>query len=145
MVKKLIPFIIICLGFVSSCTLTAEPPNLIKGVWAYSATSSSEITESFTFNEKMEYSHITTKENKLREHVQDEEFLGTYTLSYSSFEITKASGVITIGGGSANPNVVENNSFYFTFEAKPYANIRSLTLTSTNGESTTYGYMGSAV
>lgn len=144
MVKKIIPFIIICLGFVSSCTLTAEPPNLIKGVWAYSATSSSEITESFTFNEKMEYSHITTSEEG-GEYVQDEEYLGTYTLSYSSFEITKASGVITIGGGSANPNVVENKKLYFTFEAKPYANIRSLTLTSTNGESTTYGYMGNAV
>lgn len=144
MVKKIIPFIIICLGFVSSCTLTTEPPNLIKGVWAYSATSSSEITESFTFNDKMEYSHITTKEEG-GEHVQDEEYLGTYTLSYSSFEITKASGIITIGGGSANPNVVEEKNFYFTFEAKPYANIRSLTLTSTNGESTTYGYMGSAV
>lgn len=141
MVKKQIILILSFIILLSSCTLTTEQPNLIKGIWAYSAPSYSSPTESYSFNDKMEYTHITTKiENGSQ--VLDKEYTGTYTMSYNSFEVVKASGVITLKGQSDGST--ENKTFNFTFETKPYANIRSLTLTNKNG-TIVYGYSGDAV
>ena len=90
----------------------------------------------------MEYTHITTKIDSDGNRVQDKEYSGTYTMAYSSFEVLKASGTIVLNGQADRET--ENKTLYFTFEAKTYAPIRSLTLTN-NNSTITYGYSGDAV
>ena len=142
MVNRRITLILLLLFIITSCTLTTELPNVIKGRWAYSKDSDGIAAELYSFNDKMEYTHITTKIDSDGNRVQDKEYSGTYTMTYSSFEVLKASGTIVLNGQADRET--ENKTLYFTFEAKTYAPIRSLTLTN-NNSTITYGYSGDAV
>ena len=61
MVNRKITLSLLLLFIITSCTLTTELPNLVKGRWAYSKDSDGIAAELYSFNDKMEYTHITTK------------------------------------------------------------------------------------
>lgn len=120
-----------------SCKLTTEVPNIIKGRWGYAENGSAKYN--FTFKANGDYTH-----QYLGSDDKSVTFNGQYTMDYSSFDITTASGIIRING--SGDTGVEQDEFYFNFTASAEVGQQTLKLKSTTND-TVYNleYWGIAI